>query len=333
MNPLLPSSPWALNHSPPASSDVEMLQTDVMRFFAILCLCLMAIFALVKALPMSPPADRPTITPPPALKSAAAALENKIAALKAELSAIQARLSAATAAMASAKAQAADATAREQETRLRLSATRAELEAVSQALTAARRDIKTREAVLAGIVHDIETKQRVREELDAQIAIEEQKHQEIQTRLDQAAARLSRSAPPQQPAPAPIPAAPRPPPPARKGFTLRFASDTALNQLIKTGTVQFYALAGRKAWQLKTANGQPAFTTAPTPAEIYEMETSTVPASYTASFSRQVAAFGLGKITWGVALPEKTASAIQRLIQKREGGDLVIMPDGEVMLK
>jgi hypothetical protein len=63
------------------------------------------------------------------------------------------------------------------------------------------------------------------------------------------------------------------------------------------------------------------------------METSTVPASYIASFSRQAAAFGLGKITWGVTLPENTAGAIQRLIKNREGGDLVIMPDGEVVLK
>ena len=52
MNPLL-SSPTSYFHSGATlSNDVEMLQTDVMRFFAILCLCLMAIFALVKALPM-----------------------------------------------------------------------------------------------------------------------------------------------------------------------------------------------------------------------------------------------------------------------------------------
>jgi hypothetical protein len=310
-----------------------MLQTDVMRFFAILCLCLMAIFALVKALPMSPPADRPTIAARPDLKSAAAALENKIAALKDELAGIQARLSAATAARANANAQAADATGREQETRSQLTATHAELDAVSRALTVVRNEIRAREEMLAGIVQDIKTKRRIRKELDAQIAIEEQKYQAIQTRLDQAAARLSRSTPPEQPAPSQMPAAPVSPSSARKGFTLRFASDTALNQLIKTRAVEFYALAGQKAWKLKTANGQPAYTAAPVPAEIYEMETSTVPASYTASFSRQVAAFGLGKITWGVTLPEHTASTIQRLIQNREGGDLIIMPDGEVMLK
>jgi hypothetical protein len=62
------------------------------------------------------------------------------------------------------------------------------------------------------------------------------------------------------------------------------------------------------------------------------MEKATVPSNYVTGFSRQVAAFGSGKITWGVTLPGQTAVAINRLIKDREGGDLVIMPDGEVIL-
>ena len=333
MNPLLPSPPWVWHRSSPPTNDVEMLQADVMRFFAILCLCLMAIFALVKALPMSPPADRPTIAAPPDPSSEAAALKDKIAALKEALTRTQARLSAATAAIASVEAQAADAAVRAQESLSRLSRTREELAAVSQTLKAARTEIKSREAVLAGIVEDIKTKRRIREELAAQIQDEEQKYQELQTRLDRAAARLSLATQRQQPAPTRIPPAPVPTPPTSKGFTLRFDSDTALGRLIDRRRVQFYALAGQKAWKLNTANGQPVYTAAPMPAEIYEMETSTVPARYTASFSRQVAAFGLGKVTWGVTLPEHTANAIKQLIQKPDGGDLVIMPSGEVVLK
>ena len=62
------------------------------------------------------------------------------------------------------------------------------------------------------------------------------------------------------------------------------------------------------------------------------METTTVPVTYVAGFSRQVAAFGRSKITWGVTLPNQTSAAINRLIKDREGGDLIIMPDGEVIL-
>ena len=46
MNSIQPHPMLLLQSSPALSNDVEMLQTDVMRFFAILCLCLMAIFAL-----------------------------------------------------------------------------------------------------------------------------------------------------------------------------------------------------------------------------------------------------------------------------------------------
>ncbi len=333
MNPLLSLPRFTLYCSPPPSDDIEMLQTDVMRFFAILCLCLMAIFALVKALPMSPPVDPPTIAAPPDSSTEATDLEKKIMALQERLAGLQARLADTTEALEKLKAQAADATVREQATLSRLSRKRAELAAVSQSLKAARGEIETRERVLAGIVRDIREKRRIREALDAQIKIEEQQYQEIQARLDRAADRLSRASQPQPPAPIKVPPAPKPTPPARQGFTLRFASDNALDTLINRRVVQFYALAGQKAWKLNTANGQPVYTAAPMPAQIYEMAASTVPASYTARFSRQVAAFGPGRVTWGVTLPESTAKAISRLIKNREGGELTIMPSGEVILK
>ncbi len=332
MNPLLTSSPFGFHRSPPPSNDVEMLQTDVMRFFAILCLCLMAIFALVKALPMSPPADRPTIAPPADLNAEAASLEKQIAAHKEKLAGLQARLSDATNAIKNAEALAADAALREQETLARLSRTRAELAAVSQNLQAARTEIKTREGVLAGIVTDITAKRRVREELQAQIEIEKENYQQIQTRLDRAAADLNRAIAHQPPDPPKTPPAPLPSSPPREGFTLRFASDTALDMLISHGKVHFYAFAGQKTWELKMANGRLVYSAVKTPAAIYEMETTTVPARYIAIFSRQVAAFGQGKVTWGVTLPGQTADAISLLIQNRGGGDLVIMPSGEVAL-
>ena len=62
------------------------------------------------------------------------------------------------------------------------------------------------------------------------------------------------------------------------------------------------------------------------------METSTVPIDYPKIFRRQVAAFGQGSVTWGVTLPVDMKSSINRLIKGRNGGDIVIMPDGEVIL-
>ena len=309
-----------------------MLQTDVMRFFAILCLCLMAIFALVKALPMSPPADRPTLIDPPDLQAEAAALQKEIADLKEKLAKTQSQLSAAAAAVEMSTAQAAGAAAIEQKTISRLSKARKELALASQSLKEARSQIKEREAILAGIVNDINDKRRIRSELKTQIKNETQNLEKIQATLDQVTAKISPPVKQKQQITSETPPAPVPSRPAKKGFTLRFASDTALETLIARKKVYFFALAGQKAWQLKLANGRPVYMAAKTPSKIYEMETTTVPANYAAVFSRQVAAFGRDTVTWGVTIPDQTAAAINRLIQKSEGGELVIMPDGEVKL-
>jgi hypothetical protein len=314
------------------SNDVEMLQTDVMRFFAILCLCLMAIFALVKALPMSPPADQPTLVEPLNLQTEAASLLKKIAALKEKLVKTQSQLSAATAALERSAAQAVDTAAREQKTRSRLSKARQELTMVSHSLKQARTEIKEREATLARIVNDIQEKRQIRSELRAQIENETQNFEKLQATLEKVTEKLNQPVKQTKQIPPEAPASKAATQSTRKGFTLRFASDKALETLITHKKVRFFALAGNKAWQLKLANNRPVYIAIKNPSKIYEMETATVPAHYAAVFSRQVAAFGRDRVTWGVTIPAPTAEAINRLIHEREGGDLIIMPDGEVIL-
>ena len=332
MNPLISSPIFLFDRSPALSNDVEMLQTDVMRFFAILCLCLMAIFALVKALPMSPPADRPTIVEPADLKAKAASLQKEIATLKEKLTKTQSRLTEATATVEKSTAQAAGAARIEQEVVSRLSKARTELGIVSQSLKEARNKIKERETSLAKIVEDINDKRRIRSELKTQIDNEARNLKKIQADLDQVTDKLDPPLQPEQQIPSQPPPVTVPPQPTKKGFTLRFSSDTALETLISSGKVNFYALAGKKAWQLKLANGRPVYVSVKNPSKIYEMETATVPADYAAVFRRQVAAFGRNTVTWGVTLPAQTAASINQLIKNREGGDLIIMPDSEVIL-
>ena len=332
MNPLISSPPFLLQRSSNLSTDVEMLQTDVMRFFAILCLCLMAIFALVKALPISPPADQPTIAEPTDLKAEAASLQKEIAVLKEKLAKTQSQLTAATAAVKKSTAQAAGVAAIRQKTMLRLSKARKELATVADSLKKFQNEIKEREAMLATIVKDIDDKRRIRSELKDQINTETLNLKQIKTALVQFTEKLRQSSLQEQKIPNKPTPPQAPPPSTRKGFTLRFASDSALEKLITQKKVYFFALAGKKAWQLKVAHQGPVYIGVNIPAKIYEMEKATVPAKYTASFRRQVAAFGRDRVTWGVTLPDQTATSINRLIKDREGGDLVIMPDGEVIL-
>ena len=249
--------------------DVEMLQTDVMRFFAILCLCLMAIFALVKTLPMAPPDTGPAIVEPADLKAEAKVLQKKI---------------------------------------------------------------EMRENKLVQILEDIADKRRVRAELKTQIENETQGLTKIREKIERVQEKLDQNHQPDQKPVKKPPGVTPPPEPAQKGFTLRFASDEALEKLISDGKVNFYAIAGKNAWSLKLSGGRPGYIAAEFPRQIYEMETPTVPIDYAVVFQRQIAVFGRHTLTWGVTLPGRTTDSINQMVSGRKGGDLIITANGEVKL-
>ena len=332
MNPLIPTPEFALHRGTNLSNDVEMLQTDVMRFFAILALCLMAIFALVKALPMAPPADQPVITPPDDLRAEAQSLQKQITTLKEKLVEIQTQVNAATTAARQSSSRANEAVRDEQTVRSRLIKTQLELQNASQSLVKTRTDLQNSEAKLDKILEDIDRKQHKHSELKSQIEDETKKLKALQAVLNKTREKISKPPSPKQ---APLnkpPDSQLTPQPKREGFTLRFASDAALQELIVRGDVNFFALTGKKAWQLHLRTGQPVFSPAESPMKIYEMESSTVPHVYSEALRHKVAAFGRGAVTWGVTLPDRISASITRLIAGRDGGDLLIMPDGEVIL-
>jgi len=341
MNPLIPTPEFSLHRGTNLTNDVEMLQTDVMRFFAILALCLMAIFALVKALPMAPPADQPVIAPPDDLRAEAQSLQKQIALLKEKLAQIQIQVNTATTAARQSSSRAGKAARDEQAVRNRLIKTWQELQNTSQSLAKTRVDLQNRETKLDKILDDIDRKQHRHSVLKSQIEDETQKLKALQAVLNKTQEKMNQRPQQKQPPAKTLsdarPAkkimdAPPAPQPKRKGFSLRFASDAALQELIARGKVNFFALTGKKAWQLHLSAGQPVFSPVESPRKIYEMESSTVPHEYSEVFRHKVAAFGRGSITWGVTLPEQTSASVTRLIAGQDGGDLLIMPDGEVIL-
>jgi len=330
MTPLHLPPMFYFQDTPSLLDDAEMLQTDVMRFFAILCLCLMAIFALVKTLPMAPPDTGPAIVEPADLKAEAKLLQKKIAALKEKLDEIQTRLQAATAAAEVASAQAIKAAKTEEAVHDRVAKVKQELGKVSQSLSNIRREVEVREFKLVQILKDITDKRRVRAELKTQIENETQGLTKIREKMVRIQEKLDQNHPPiQEPVKNPPEVAPAPEP-AQKGFTLRFASDGALEKLISDGKVNFYAIAGKNAWRLKLSGGRPVYIAAEFPRQLYEMETPTVPIEYAAVFRRQIAAFGRRTLTWGVTLPGRTAVSINQIVSGRKGGDLIITADGQV---
>ena len=332
MNPLQPWPMSLIQRDASLSDEVEVLQTDVMRFFAILCLCLMAIFALVKTLPMAPQTDGPALVEPVNIKADAAALQNQIAVLKKKLAELRTQVHAAAIDAEKSTSEVANAEKKEHEILARLTKAQQEFKRVSESLDETRGALKVREMKLAEMMNDLDNKQRTRTSLQSQIASEKQQLAEIQAKLEQDKKKMSGPPPPSLPAAETLPEESATPQSGRKGFTLRFASDAALQQLISRGMVNFYALAGEKAWQLHLRDEQAVYVTTQFPRQIYEMQTSTVPLEYAGVFQRQVAAFGRATVTWGVTLPSQTIASINRLTHGRDGGDLVIAADGKVVI-
>jgi uncharacterized protein YlxW (UPF0749 family) len=332
MTPLHPYPIYFSRSGPDLADDVEMLQTDVMRFFAILCLCLTAIFALVKALPIAPPAAAPTIVEPADLKAEAESLQKKVAALKENLNEMQSRVTAARADAERASSVAVKAAKTEQTVLARVVTAKEALEKVSLTLGDTRREIEVRESKLAKIADDIGGKRRLQGELQSKIENETRTLAEIRAKVGRMQATLDRKIPVDQTILKKPPAKEVASERGQKGFTLRFASDEVLETLIAGGNVKFYAFAGKKAWRLTLSGGKPVYTATESPRQIYEMETLTVPADYVSVFRRQVAVFGRDTTTWGVTLPMPTTASINSLVKGRKGGDLIITADGEVDL-
>ncbi len=306
---------------PDLLDDVEMLQTDVMRFFAILCLCLTAIFALVKALPLAPREAESKVVQPADLKDRTEPLRKQVAVLEKALLEMQTRLQSDAADAERASARIEPAVKTEKEIQARLAAAKQQLADTSRELAESRQTIEDRNLALMVLEQDITAKRQVQTELKQRIETEIRDLAQIRTKAGEI-----RRKPAEKKQPVEVPATAA----ALQGFSLRFVSDEALAALIYGGKVKLYALSAHKAWRLMPSGGKPIFTAADFPRQIYEMEPLTVPAGYVDVFQRQTAALGTPNPTWGVTLPARTAASIQALISGRKGGRLVIKADGEV---
>jgi len=156
----------------------------------------------------------------------------------------------------------------------------------------------------------------------------------VEKAVDRARSAMKKAKDPTPPPPA-KPGSPEPEKPQKQGFSLGFASDRALMQLLQHGQkAGFYMLAGNKSWKLSVgASGQAAFAPAPVPASLYKMVRATVPDRILQAGKKEVAAFGKGTVTYGVVLSPDISARLGRLMQGKKGGDLVISSQGEVTLE
>jgi Skp family chaperone for outer membrane proteins len=309
-----------------AGSDTDALQTDVMRFLAIIGLCLMAVFALVQGIPQQEPVKPAQPAQAARIRQEVRAQQQQVEELQTELRALKSELSRTRQLLTDTQKRLQQASgqalqARKQRDRLetRVQNLDRQLQQQRQELAIIEQDSRQKEQDLG------ELRQRL---LKSQLQLDHSR-KEIGTLkrplLQQAASTVSKPQPPANPAPAPTP--------EKQGFSLRFESDAALDRLVAAGTVTLYAMANQQAWRLSMKTGEPAVAQASFPGWFHEMSALTVPAHYIHSLENAVAVPGQAAIVWGVQLPAATRAAITSFTHGRQGGALLIQGDGQVLLE
>jgi hypothetical protein len=132
------------------------------------------------------------------------------------------------------------------------------------------------------------------------------------------------------PAPAPKPPAPTPEP---EGFTLRFASDSALTRLVARNEIGLYAITPERALRMSMNRGSPSFWPASAPNQYHEMDPATVPYTVITALRRR-GTLGLDpNVKWGVTLPPSMRRQLDRYLGAHTGGELVIEATGNLRLE
>jgi len=133
----------------------------------------------------------------------------------------------------------------------------------------------------------------------------------------------------------PLTAATQDPPalPKTEGFTLRFASDSALTRLVARNEIGLYAITPDRALRMSMNRGAPGFWPASAPNQYHEMDPATVPANITTALRRAGTLGPDPEVKWGVTLPPTMRRQLDRYLGEHSGGELVIEATGNLRLE
>ena len=208
-----------------AGHDIEALQTDVMRFMSIIGLCLMAVFALVQAIPMQDQPKTGLAVQAARLREDVRMKQLEAGRLQAMLQALHADMQRTRRSLAAAEQdhdQVTDLTRRAREEHDRL---QAEMQVLERQLAWGRRQLTEIEKSAVQRRQDLA---RLNERL---MGVQETL-QDGRRRLAELKRRATQAAPDPAPATRQVPVPAAKPSPERRGFTLRFVSDEALDRLV-----------------------------------------------------------------------------------------------------
>jgi len=120
------------------------------------------------------------------------------------------------------------------------------------------------------------------------------------------------------------------PTPEQRGFTLRFDSDAAMLRMVSRGEAGVFLIDGRRAWQLGFGDVGAQFAEAPPPSRFHAVAAGTVPRLLRDAATRSP---GVPQAVWGVTLPEHTSRDLAALLRAHDHGELIIDSRGRVRME
>lgn len=304
-------TPIARRLSAAEPDDVEALQTDIMRFMAILGFCLMVIFAMVQSLPQSEAQHEPQIVSKEILEQELKELLDTYQSLETKIE-----------------------TLKETEQHQR-----SQLEEIAKKVDAGKQDLALLQTEISSKVNDLLTvrtkisKQKAQAESVSR-AIEKMEQERQRKIKQEQIEKLQQTGekpqptekPKQEPTKAESPQKSGSPPreEKKKGLSLRFASDETLINLIERGVVKFYISKNGQYFRVTKT----AIKLEPLDAQFYQMASFTVPNS----LIRQIKSkFTVTRSTlYGVTLNDRVQSQLSKYVSQHKSGELVINADQSV---
>ncbi|NWH06584.1 hypothetical protein [Desulfobacter latus] len=294
----------------PSLDETESLQTDTMRFFAVICMCLMIIFSLVKSMPITRKTNSPRINTQKIVRDKITCLEQRVQTVGKTLAAMEQALQ--KAGNEHQQVKRLHSAFIEQITILQKKRDKiiTQLETTKQAYTEKRQALGFIEDEIQRIKRGIQRLESKAEDLKQNIA------GDVLVNPVAAKTKAEAEISPEK---------------EKTGFSLGFSSDDALFSTLKTGNqVALYMRIKDRFWQFKTASVPWAFVPVSFSGRIYYMDRQTVPDKVIQASAQAVSVPGTNEILFGVSLSQGITRQISALMKGRKGGNIIIQSNGRV---
>ncbi len=338
---------------PVVADDHHSLETDVMRFMAILGFCLMAVFALIQAIPVSQQTGGVGLLSHELLQRQIQSLQTQLQELSRQSQSLRVQAK-------RQQHQLAQLVRTNSLLSARLAQAETMTESVVQRLEQSQRSSKRLLAqlqqdaqALATTEKELAKLQRLAQRDQAKLASLDQNLKSMQVQLEALAQPAQPVAPPrdleptqgakQVPVPEPevlpevLPAKPIARQSAEAGvvanpskaapLTMRFRSTAALERLIAGNRTVLYGIAGSRAWRSQPDG---AFAAAPKPSRPYRL-TENPGQRLQQQFRRGSGLLGANAVQWWVTLDQPLVKRISQLLEQHHSGQLVIQGNGSIV--